>query len=189
MNTRPRGTSDQEIGSPPNNAQDTAQGSVEPSSAGDLPEAAASLGAEMKAAAQATSKVIRKQAATLAREVGHELRATADAQRARGADAVEALSRAILAAAGELKQQVPGTARYAREAAHSIESLSRNIRKRSASALVHSASDVARTQPMLFFAGAIATGFTLSRFLKSSAEHEHGDDAEGQDAAQEHADD
>jgi hypothetical protein len=143
----------------------------------------------MKKAAQATSKVIRKQAATLAREVGHEIRATADAQRARGADAIEAFSRAILAAADELKQQVPGTARYAREAADSIEGLSRSIRERSASALVHSASDVARTQPMLFFAGAIATGFTLSRFLKSSADHEHADNEAEQEEAKEHADD
>ena len=45
---------------------------------------------------------------------------------------------------------------------------------------MHSATDAARSQPVLFFAGAIAAGFTLSRFFKSSATHsdrkEHGDD-------------
>jgi hypothetical protein len=168
MNTRPIEASDQEDDRQSSNAQDTA-----PSIAENSTEAAASLGAEMKKAAQATSKAIRKQAANFAREVGHELGATAEEQRARGAEAIKAFSRAMTAAAAELAEQSPAAARYARDAAHTIDDLSRSIRDRSATALMHSATEVARSQPMLFFAGAIAAGFSLSRFLKSSAAHEH----------------
>jgi len=134
----------------------------------------------MKQAAQATSKAIGKQVASFAREVGHELGATAEKQRARGADAITAFSRAMKAAAGELQEQSPAVAKHARHAARSIEGLSHSIRDRSATELIHSATDAARSQPALFFAGAIAAGFTLSRFLKSSATHsdrkEHADD-------------
>lgn len=145
-------------------------------------DAAASLGAEMKQAAQATSKAIGKQVETFAREVGHELGATVEKQRARGADAMNAFSRAMTAAAAELKEQSPAAAGYARDAAQSIKGFSHSIRDRSATELMHSATDAARTRPMLFFAGAIAAGFTFSRFLKSSATHEHSD-------RKEHADD
>jgi hypothetical protein len=127
----------------------------------------------MKQVAQATSKVISAQVATFAREVGHELGATAEKQRAHGADAIQAFSRAMKAAAGELQEQSPAVAKHARHAARSIEGLSHNIRDRSATELIHSVTDAARSQPVLFFVGAIAAGFTLSRFLKSSASHEH----------------
>ena len=173
MNTKPfeasvQGDKDQR-GEGPHSADDAP--STARALAKDTADAAASLGAEMKQAAQATSKAIGKQVATFAREVGHELGATAEKQRVRGADAITAFSRAMKAAAGELQEQSPAVAKHARHAARSIEGLSHSIRDRSATELMQSATDAARLQPALFFAGAIAAGFTLSRFLKSSATH------------------
>jgi hypothetical protein len=72
-------------------------------------------------------------------------------------------------AAAELAQQSPTVARYVRDAAKQVDGLSNNIRGRSVSELMHAATDLARSQPALFFAGALAAGFALSRFLKSSA--------------------
>ena len=60
-------------------------------------------------------------------------------------------------------------AQYVREAAGKIDGLSGIIRNRNVNELLQAASDLARSQPVLFFGGAIAAGFALSRFLKSSA--------------------
>src|SRR5690348_3986828 len=103
-------------------------GGAEDADAESPADASASLGAELKQAAQATSKAVRKHAATFAREVGHELGETADRQQARGAEVIQAFSRAMTAAAGELREQSPMASRYARDAAQSIESLSRSIK-------------------------------------------------------------
>jgi hypothetical protein len=59
-------------------------------------------------------------------------------------------------------------ARHIREAAKSVEGLSNNLRNRSVDELMHAASDLARSRPGVFIAGAVAAGFALSRFLKSS---------------------
>jgi hypothetical protein len=47
------------------------------------------------------------------------------------------------------------------------------LRHRSVDDLVEGISNFARTQPVVFFAGAIITGFALTRFLKSSG-HDAG---------------
>jgi hypothetical protein len=60
-------------------------------------------------------------------------------------------------------------ARYVRDAAKQVDSLSSNIRGRSVTELMQAATDLAHSQPAVFFAGAMAAGFALSRFLKSSA--------------------
>jgi hypothetical protein len=44
------------------------------------------------------------------------------------------------------------------------------LKERSVDDMLASVADFARRQPALFFAGAVATGFALSRFSKSSAD-------------------
>ena len=56
-----------------------------------------------------------------------------------------------------------------RGAALSVEGLSDTIRSRNVGELVTAASDTARTHPAAFFVGAMAAGFALSRFVKSSS--------------------
>jgi hypothetical protein len=82
---------------------------------------------------------------------------------------MQGFARAISCAAGELEDQSPTVARYVRDAASQVDSLSSNIRGRSVTELMQAATDLARSQPAVFFAGAMAAGFALSRFLKSSA--------------------
>jgi hypothetical protein len=77
-------------------------------------------------------------------------------------------------AAGELEGQSPMVSRYVRDAAQQVEALSGNLRSKSVPDLMHAASDLARSQPLLFIAGAVASGFALSRFLKSSASRSSG---------------
>jgi hypothetical protein len=82
---------------------------------------------------------------------------------------MQGFARAITTAAGELEGQSPMVARYVRDVGKQVEVLSQNLRGRSITDLMGAASDLARAQPVVFIAGAVAAGFALSRFLKSSA--------------------
>jgi vacuolar-type H+-ATPase subunit E/Vma4 len=131
--------------------------------------AAASLKSDLQETAKAASRAAQAQASAFAADVGHELSKAAEEQKARGAEAMQGFARAISSAAGELEDQSPTVARYVRDAAKQMDGLSSNIRGRSVSELMQAATDLARSQPAVFFAGAMAAGFALSRFLKSSA--------------------
>jgi ElaB/YqjD/DUF883 family membrane-anchored ribosome-binding protein len=135
-------------------------------------KAAASLADGVKEAASATAEAVKRQASAVAGEVGHELGKTAEQQAARGADAIRAFARAIEAAGAELEQQSPEAARYAADGAQKMRSLSDDLAQRDAGELIAAATDFARSQPFAFIGAAIATGFALGRFLKSSARHE-----------------
>jgi hypothetical protein len=132
-------------------------------------DAAASLAGDFKEAAKTATRAVRQQATQLASDVGHELSRTAEAQKARGVEAIQGFSRAINAAAAELEGQSPLIAQYVRDAAEKVKGLSSNIEGRDVNELMKVASELARSQPLLFIGGAVAAGFALSRFLKSSA--------------------
>jgi histone H3/H4 len=131
--------------------------------------AAAALSAGAKDAAKTAGRAVQEQASQFAADVGHELKKTAEDQKMRGAEAIQCFARAIESAAGELEKQSPRLARSARDAAQKVEGLSHNITNRNVDELMNAATDLARSQPVLFIGGAIAAGFAFSRFLKSSA--------------------
>jgi vacuolar-type H+-ATPase subunit E/Vma4 len=131
--------------------------------------AASSLKSDLEETAKAASRAAQAQASAFAADVGHELNKAGEAQKARGAEAMQGFARAISSAASELENQSPAVARCVRDAAKQVDSLSSNIRGRSVTELMQAATDLARSQPAVFFAGAMAAGFALSRFLKSSA--------------------
>jgi hypothetical protein len=131
--------------------------------------AAASLTSDLQETAKAASRAAQAQASAFAADVGHEINKAAEEQKTRGAEAMQGFARALSSAAGELDDQSPMVARYVRDAAKQVDSLSSNLRGRSVPELMQAATDLARSQPAVFFAGAMAAGFALSRFLKSSA--------------------
>jgi uncharacterized phage infection (PIP) family protein YhgE len=147
------------------------------SQASEATKAASSLADDMKEAARSASRAVKQQASEFASEVGHELSKTADSQKARGAEAIQGIARAINSAAEELESQSPQVAKAVRNAASKVENLSTNLGNHSIDQLMKAATDLARQQPVLFIGGAVAAGFALSRFLKSSA----GNDGSEQD--------
>ena len=167
MQHRSRGRHQRRSSRPPSDAAQAVTG------------AAASLTADVKDAAQSLQRAAKGQATEFAADVGHELKETAEQQKTRGVDALKGFAHAIETAAGELESQSPGVARHIRNAAKSVEGLSNNLRSRNVDELMHAASDLARSQPAVFIAGAVAAGFALSRFLKSSA----SDDSAGPSAS------
>lgn len=156
--------------------------SYQPATSGEMPRpleegeprnySTAPLASEVAETARSAGRAVREQAAALVSDVGHELGKSVEDQKSRGVEAVRALAAAVNTAARELEQQSPEVARYVRNAADSLQSLSGNIEGRDINELIRNASDFAKSRPTLFFAGAVAAGFAMSRFLKSSARHE-----------------
>jgi len=136
---------------------------------GQAESVADSLTKDMKAAAQTATRAVKQQASDFAANVGEELSKTAEDQKRRGVEAIQGFARAITTAAAELENQSPLVARYVRDAAQKVEGLSGNISSRDVTQLMKATWDLARAQPLLFLGGAVAAGFALSRFLKSSA--------------------
>jgi len=138
--------------------------------------AAAALADGIRDAASMTTKVVKEQVSAVAGEVGHELGKTAEEQMGRGAEAIQGFARAIEAAGSELEEQSPQLARMVNDWAGKVRDVSRSVSNRQVSDLVDTANDFARTQPAIFFGAAVAAGFALARFLKSSAKPVATDD-------------
>jgi len=95
-------------------------------------------------------------------------------RRRRGVAAIRSFARAIDSAALELEGQSPSVARTVHETARRVDSLSEQLANRNVNELLDSAAQFARTQPALCIGGAVAAGFALARFLKSSARQRSG---------------
>jgi hypothetical protein len=149
------------------------------SMASDAARASATLSSDPKQAAQSAQRAVKEQASEFAADVGEELSHTAEEQKIRGVEAMQGFARATATAAGELEGQSPMVARYVREAGQQVEVLSQNLRGRSITELMSAASDLARSQPVVFIAGAMAAGFALSRFLKSSTSRSGSEESSG----------
>ena len=144
-------------------------------------QTADSLTKEIKEAAETAIRAVEAQASEFTSDVGHELNRVLEQQKARGADAIRGVARAINAAAAEMQGQAPLVAQYVRNAAGKVEGLSESIKGRNVNDLVRAASELARSQPMLFLGSAVAAGFVLSRFLKSSAKEDQLDHSSAPD--------
>jgi len=122
-----------------------------------------------------TGETIKEQAAQVVEPAKEKIRHLAEEQKAAGADRLDAVARAVHEAADRLEPELPPrTAGYIHDAAGGLERASTAIRERSIDDLLRLAGDFARRQPVAFFGGAGLAGFALSRFLKSSADTDHG---------------
>jgi hypothetical protein len=120
---------------------------------------------------------LKGEAADAASRAGSALqskaKSIADDARRGLADEVTSLARALRASAEQLEQeQHRGTARCINEAAQGIERFADGFRDQGLDTMMHRTESFARRQPALFFGGAVAAGFALTRFLRSSAERQ-----------------
>ena len=120
-------------------------------------------------AISAAARAVASQASELVGNVAGQLGSSVEEQKGRGADSLTAFAHAIRTAAAELNQQSPTIARQFRGASDRVERFSDSLRDRRVEDLVTDYSNLAKTQPVAFFAGAMIAGFALSRFIKSSA--------------------
>jgi hypothetical protein len=132
-----------------------------------------------------TGETIKEQAAHVIEPARDKVRHLAEEQKTAGADRLDAVARAVHDAADRLEPELPRQASgYIHEAAGGIERASAAIRERSIDDLLQIATNFARRQPVAFLAGAVLTGFALTRFLKSSAsmDRDAGDRSGGRES-------
>ncbi len=118
---------------------------------------------------------IRQQAA----EVGDELREAAhqqaeillDRQKSAAVDQAERFTKVLNKMADEFeRQEQPYFSGCVSELAKRSDAFTRNLRERDLTTLLEQTRDYGRQHPALFLGGAVAAGFMLSRFLRSSSQ-------------------
>ena len=151
------------------------------SSYGEMPHPVDSEQVQREQADESAGRAIREQGSTFVSEIGQEINRSVEEQKRRGLDAMRSFAGAVDTAAQELEQQSPQVARYVRDVSEGLQSFTRNIEGRNLNDLMRSATDLARSKPTLFMVGAVAAGFALARFMKSSARPEtHEREFEGE---------
>jgi uncharacterized phage infection (PIP) family protein YhgE len=98
-----------------------------------------------------------------------EARRIASQQKAAGADRLGDVADAVHGAARSLESGMPQMASYVHDAAVRLEDAAKTLRQRNVDDLMGEIGRFARSQPALFFGGAMLAGFALTRFLRSTA--------------------
>lgn len=131
----------------------------------------ADVGAEIGERARATFDHARDDARALADRARDAALSAFDRQKAEAATQLDGLAQAFRNAAESLDRQDYGpVARYAGLAAESLGGIAEALNEQDLPSLLDSARSLARRQPALFVGGAVALGFGLARFLKSSSD-------------------
>ena len=120
-----------------------------------------------ESAAAHEAKAEAKRAAEVARQ---RARSAFEKQRDSMANQVSGIARALRSGVRELPEEQRSVAEVAEEGANRLEHFSERIRDRDMDSLIGDVENAMRRNPLAFFAGSVAVGFFLSRFLKSSDE-------------------
>lgn len=117
------------------------------------------------------AKHYAKDVADQAKEQGKSL---LEQQKDTAARQVDSAAHALRATGEQLQDEgQTQVGRYVQKFASQLESFSGQLRHKNLDALVRDAEDLGRRSPATLFAGSLLAGFALTRFLKSSAEHQH----------------
>lgn len=123
---------------------------------------------------RAASESVSASAADVGAQVQGKVSGLLHGQMNAGADYVHMVSDTAHSFADELESRAPELARYMHLVAERADQFAEDFRHRSPDELLNVATDYARRNPRVFFGGAIALGFVLSRFLKSESDKAHG---------------
>lgn len=125
-------------------------------------------GSDSGAKARETLDEARQQAAGLASHARDQGKAILSQQKEGAAQQVESVADALHTTADELQRRNPQVGRFVGFAAERLEGFSRQMRDKDLDSLIEDTQRWGRQSPAAFFAGSMAVGFLLSRFLKSS---------------------
>ena len=111
-----------------------------------------------------------KAASALASEAQNKATGMMQEQMKAGADYVRMVSETAHSAASELEDKAPEFARLVHNVADRANRFADDLRQRDVDEVLDMAWGYARRNPRVFIGGAVAVGFLLARFAKSSAE-------------------
>jgi ABC-type transporter Mla subunit MlaD len=130
-----------------------------------------SLGEVASQAKQKVSETLdeaKQQANETLGEAKQQAESKFEEQKRRAAERLSGVAGALRQTSQELQPQDDTIAQYADSFAEQVDKLSNYLRERDVRDLFNDVRQVAQRQPELFVAGALAAGFLLGRFLKSS---------------------
>jgi F0F1-type ATP synthase membrane subunit b/b' len=137
----------------------------------ELVEASSAEAGELGRQARDTAEDIKRDIGELAGQAKEQAHSTATRQKEVAAQQMGGWAHALKAASDDLRNQGQNSvAAYVRQAADGLERASGNVRERDVDDLIGSVEDFARRQPVAFLGGAVAAGFGLARFMRSSAD-------------------
>lgn len=125
---------------------------------------------------------VRQSAAALLDETRRDGKKVLDRQKDAATEEVGAVASALRSAADDLHRQDHRASRFVEFAADRLESFGNTVRNKDIDSLIDEAERLGRRSPAAFFAGSVALGFLLSRFLKSSARSRQSEGAQRRQA-------
>ncbi len=128
-------------------------------------------GGSLKQTARQAVEDVRHEATHLVDDARHSVMAAVEDQKAAAAGQVGGVARSLRNAAESLDEDQQWLSGYFRRAAESLDRISHTIEERDLGSLVRDIEGLARRQPALFIGGAVAMGFALARFARSTAPH------------------
>jgi hypothetical protein len=126
-----------------------------------------------------TDQAKHKAAETLD-QVKQQAQSKIDQQKQQAADQLSGVAGALRQTSQNLETENAPLAQYADSFAEQVDKMSNYLRERDLSELFNDVRQVAQRQPEIFVAGALAAGFLLGRFLKSSGTSSYGSYSEQQ---------
>jgi hypothetical protein len=120
--------------------------------------------------ASSTSEQARAAAGSIGERLKERARNLADDEKSAGADQLGGVADAMEKASDELKKTMPSAAASIDDMARRLGEFASSLRQRSVDDMLDEASAFGRRRPGAFFVGAVAAGFALSRFVKSSGD-------------------
>lgn len=123
----------------------------------------------LKEQAGDTLEAVRTEGQNLATAARDKAEQVAEQQKAAGAEQGHHLADAVRRVADDLEDTSPEIARHVRSAAESVDNVATALRERSVGDLIGQVNAFAHRQPVAFFGAAMAAGFALTRFARSSA--------------------
>lgn len=109
-------------------------------------------------------------------------------QRESAAEQTKILGAVFQKAADEFdRQKQPFCSQQARKLAQTADRFSQTMREKDLHSMCKEAESYGRKEPALFIGGAIAAGFLVTRFLRSSSSHPHTADSNPQHQTDEHS--
>lgn len=143
----------------------------------ELEEEAGELGLQ----ARETTEDVTRDAREAAAQMKEQAYSTADRQKEAAAQQMGSWAQALRTASDDLRnrgQEMAGA--YVGQAADGLERASGTMRARQVDDLIGTVEEFARRQPVAFFGGAVAAGFGLARFMRSSADRRRSGAASAQ---------
>jgi hypothetical protein len=137
----------------------------------DLAQSVADQARAAKQQARETTEEVTRDAREIAGQVKEGAYSAAARQKDAAAQQMGGWAHALRTASDDLHSRgQDAAAAYVRQAADGLERASGTVRARDVDDLIGTVEDFARRQPVAFLGGAVAAGFGLARFMRSSAD-------------------